>query len=148
MHPVTSTPGQGGAASRSPEVITLSVPPDSPKKDEVTIESEEEEPEVKVIETAEELENALEDILSDAPQDPLPPSLPAPAESVCISNKAKITVSFNLDVLRQSVASELEASSSRSEECKRFMARISPENAEAAEAELSRQISQSDFEKV
>lgn len=89
--------------------------------------------EVKVIETLEELECALEDVLT------------ASANPQAFS-KAKITVPFDLNLLTDKKRSVIHRPNTIIE--KRFLARIGPDDAAAAEAELSRQISQSDFEKV
>ena len=142
---VTSSP----TTKRSVEVINLQIPPDSPTCDDDVQIVEAGEPEMKIIETVEELESVLEDILPDSLEEPLA-LLPTPIETIGLLHKARLTVPFNMELLRQSLASAPyeEASSSEAQESKRFMARINPDDTEAAEAELSRQINQEDFKKV
>jgi hypothetical protein len=89
--------------------------------------------EPKVIETLEELEIVLEDVL-------------APPTNFPVVSKVKTTVPFGLDLLMERNRAQRDLPKSVTE--KRFLARINPGDAAAAEAELSRQISQSDFEKV
>ena len=89
--------------------------------------------EIKVIETLEELESALEDVLA------LPSNCP-------VVSKVKTTVPFDLNLLVERNRAQRDLPKEVAE--KRFLARINPGDAAAAEAELSRQISQSDFEKV
>lgn len=89
--------------------------------------------EPKVIETLEELEIVLEDVLAS------PTNCP-------VVSKVKTTVPFGLDLLMERNRAQRDLPKSVTE--KRFLARINPGDAAAAEAELSRQISQSDFEKV
>jgi hypothetical protein len=89
--------------------------------------------EPKVIETLEELEIVLEDVL-------------APPTNSPVVSKVKTTVSFGLDLLMERNRAQRDSPKLVTE--KRFLARINPGDAAAAEAELSRQISQSDFEKV
>lgn len=89
--------------------------------------------EPKVIETLEELEIVLEDVL-------------APPTNCPVVSKVKTTVPFGLDLLMERNRAQRDLPKSVTE--KRFLARINPGDAAAAEAELSRQISQSDFEKV
>ena len=94
--------------------------------------------EIEVIETLEELESALEEVLS-------PPTSPTVVPNVF--TKIKTTVPFNLASLVEGNRAQLDLSKKVSSE-RRFMARISSDDAATAEAELSRQISQKDFEKV
>jgi hypothetical protein len=89
--------------------------------------------EVKVIETLEELESALEDVLG------MPTNCP-------VISRVKTTVPFDLNLLVERTRAQRNIPKKVTE--KRFLARINPGDAAVAEAELSRQISQSDFEKV
>ncbi|KAI9562884.1 putative PMS1 [Daphnia sinensis] len=89
--------------------------------------------EVKVIETLEELECVLEDVLT-------------PSADSKVFSRAKITVPFNLNLLTEKKRPLLELPNKTTD--KRFLARIGPDDAAFAEAELSRQISQSDFKKM
>lgn len=93
--------------------------------------------EIEVIETLGELESALEEVLSS-------PTIPTVVRQVF--TKTKTTVPFNLASLVDRNRAQRELPKKVSE--KRFMARINPDDAATAEAELSRQISQADFEKV
>lgn len=90
------------------------------------------EEEIEVIETLEELENALCDVL-------------APTNHQVLTKK-KMTIPFSLKLLEN--RNSLNNSVPKIVDEKRFLARINPDDAAAAEAELSRQISQADFEKV
>ena len=102
---------------------------------------------VHVIETAEELETILDDMVpvkqEDKVQKPPSPSTrfaPVPF----FSRRRKVTVPFSLEQINSSKASSAAAIA----ENKCFMALIRPDDAAAAEAELSRQIGKTDFEKV
>lgn len=88
--------------------------------------------EIQVIETLEELETALDDVLA-----------PIAVQQVF---KPQVIVPFSLNSLVEQ--NHILRNCSVKIDEKRFMARISPDDAAAAEAELSRQITQSDFEKV
>lgn len=92
---------------------------------------------VQFIETVEELEKVLEFVL---PEQPPPPDL-------ATTKKFKVTLPFNMEKLHNALSTLTDSTTTEGEN-KMFMARMSPDNAEAAEAELSRQIGQSDFEKV
>ncbi|XP_057367591.1 mismatch repair endonuclease PMS2-like [Daphnia carinata] len=89
--------------------------------------------EVKVIETLEELECVLEDVLTSS-ADPK------------VFSRPKITIPFDLKLLAEKKHPLPDLPNKTTD--KRFLARIGPDDAAFAEAELSRQISQSDFEKM
>lgn len=90
-----------------------------------------------IIESMEELEDILEEILPEEKP-------PLSSQTFC---KPKVDLTFNMELLIQALSSSTEASSEH-QEGKVFLTRIGPDSTEAAEAELSRQIGQSDFEKV
>ena len=107
--------------------------------------------EVHVIETAEELENILYDLLP-APMEekgkavPVTPS-PRVVKDPFLACRRRVTVPFSCDKLEK-VHSNRTNGCTNVVENKCFIARIRPDDAAAAEAELSRHIGQDDFEKV
>lgn len=90
-----------------------------------------------IIESVEELEEILEEILPEE----------KPPLSSQTFFKPKVDLTFNMELLLQALSSSAEAASEH-REGKVFLTRIGPDSTEAAETELSRQIGQSDFEKV
>lgn len=97
---------------------------------------EESNKEITVIETLEELENACEDVL--APVN----SLDNPQHF----SRVKIVVPFNIITVQKNLIEREDRTKEKIQ--RRFMAKINPIDTAAAEAELSREINQSDFEKV
>lgn len=87
---------------------------------------------VEVIETIEDLESAIEEVL--------PVSHSAP-------DKAFTTITLSMESLSLAINKKI-AESDVDQSSKRFLARINPNSNTEAEAELSRQIKQSDFGKV
>lgn len=87
---------------------------------------------VQVIESIEDLESAIEEIL--------PSSDIAPEKRVT-------TISFSMQNLTEAIEKK-RAASAAEHSSKIFLARINPNDTDTAEAELNRQIDQSDFEKV
>lgn len=105
---------------------------------------------VQFIETVEELESILDDIVpvkSEEKKEKTPSRSSRFAPVPFFSRRRKVTVPFSLDRLEQ-INSTKASSAAAIAENKCFMALIRPDDAAAAEAELSRQIGKTDFEKV
>ena len=88
---------------------------------------------IEIIDTIEELESAIDDVLSQTNPQQI--------------NRLKVNVAFDLSSLLKVKNRSLNDFSTQVEE-RRFLSRISPDDAASAEAELSRQINQADFKKV